>query len=107
MKAVLDTNVGRDIALLEAAAEFLERYKAAHPGLEHDGEMITCNMAPCIQAHSSRAQEQPHTSIVCSHLPCHLKPQEASAALLNRSEVSLKNSVVTLQYIEQCRKRGC
>ncbi|CAK0781927.1 hypothetical protein CVIRNUC_005508 [Coccomyxa viridis] len=34
VKAVLDTNTGRDIALLEAAAEFLERYKAAHPGPE-------------------------------------------------------------------------
>ena len=29
--AVFDTNTGRDIALLEAAAEFIERYKAAHP----------------------------------------------------------------------------
>ena len=38
VKAVLDTNTGRDIALLEAAAEFLERYKAAHPLLKQHGE---------------------------------------------------------------------
>ena len=31
MKAVLDTNTGRDVALLEAAAEFIQRYRAAHP----------------------------------------------------------------------------
>ena len=31
VKAVLDTNTGRDVALLEAAAEFIERYRAAHP----------------------------------------------------------------------------
>ena len=64
VKAVLDTNTGRDIALLEAAAEFIERYKAAHPGHEQDGETITCRMASCTQAHLSRAQEQPETWIV-------------------------------------------
>jgi len=37
VKAVLDTNTGRDIALLEAAADFMERYKAAHPEYTQGG----------------------------------------------------------------------
>ena len=37
MHAVYDTNTGRDIALLEAAAEFIERYRAAHPEHIEDG----------------------------------------------------------------------
>lgn len=37
VKAVLDTNTGRDIALLESAAEFLQRYKAAHPDQAQSG----------------------------------------------------------------------
>lgn len=40
VKAVLDTNTGRDIALLEAAAEFIERYKTAHPELMQSGLYI-------------------------------------------------------------------
>jgi iron only hydrogenase large subunit-like protein len=31
VRAVLDASVGRDFALLEAAAEFVERYQSAHP----------------------------------------------------------------------------
>ena len=31
VRAVLDASVGRDFALLEAAAEFVERYRQAHP----------------------------------------------------------------------------
>lgn len=61
---MLDTNTGRDIALLEAAAEFLERYKAAHPGLEQEGKTITCKIASCLQAHLSRAQELSESPIV-------------------------------------------
>lgn len=37
VKAVLDTNTGRDIALLEAAAEFIQRYRAAHPQVIEEG----------------------------------------------------------------------
>lgn len=35
VRAVLDASAGRDFALLEAAAEFVERYRAAHP--KHTG----------------------------------------------------------------------
>ena len=35
VRAVLDASAGRDFALLEAAAEFVARYRAAHP--EHSG----------------------------------------------------------------------
>ncbi len=35
VKAVLDTSTGRDFALLEAAAEFVQRYRERHP--EHPG----------------------------------------------------------------------
>lgn len=37
---MLDTNTGRDIALLEAAADFMERYKAAHPEHTQGGVYI-------------------------------------------------------------------
>jgi iron only hydrogenase large subunit-like protein len=33
VRAVLDTSVGRDLALLEAAAEFVRRYRETHPEL--------------------------------------------------------------------------
>ena len=64
VKAVLDTNTGRDIALLEAAAEFLERYKAAHPGFEQDGETITYRCASRMQVHLQSAQVLPEKGIV-------------------------------------------
>ncbi len=42
VKAVLDTSTGRDIALLEAAAEFIQRYKAAHPDPAQNGRLTSC-----------------------------------------------------------------
>lgn len=38
VKAVLDTSIGRDFSLLEAAAEFVQRYRERHPELSgpHD-----------------------------------------------------------------------
>lgn len=46
VRAVLDAGAGRDLALLEAAAEFVERYRRAHP--EHAGGMPLAAQHACI-----------------------------------------------------------
>ena len=83
VKAVLDTNTGRDIALLEAAAEFLERYKAAHPGLKPDGETMICIMPHAGRRISQDIQEQRETSFVYRHLSM---PLDASAGMSSNSK---------------------
>lgn len=49
-KAVLDAGTGRDLALMEAAAEFLDRYRAQHPELQ--GEQCTRQEEKAFQGES-------------------------------------------------------
>ncbi len=41
VRAVLDTSTGRDFALLEAAAEFVQRYREAHPELAGESMSVS------------------------------------------------------------------
>lgn len=60
VRAVLDTNTGRDLALLEAAAEFIERYRAAHPEL-----------AGCVGYSSTNVWSDPMAYIMLQKAPYH------------------------------------
>ena len=93
VKAVLDTNTGRDISLLEAAAEFLERYKAAHPGLKQHGEAV--RQLPATLPHAYRCIFHVLGSslrvLSCEAvILCQWKPLEASAAKTYCHEMAVK-----------------
>ena len=42
VKAVVDAGTGRDLALLEAAAEFIQRYKDVHPQSAGKPQLSDC-----------------------------------------------------------------
>lgn len=71
VRAVLDTSTGRDFALLETAAEFVERYRETHPELAGG---ILClsgshQCAPMLQCKQdvSRKGEDYCTSLLASN----------------------------------------